>query len=241
MNGTRGEWPTALQEVFTAARRVLPSRFRGYGRREVDEVLREATGRLAAAVEDADAYVELAAVLDEQVLVMRSLLDEYDRLHSGDEVCREEDPAIRDVVTRARHDAATVVADARGQARLALDRQERTIESGMAALEDAGREDRRRLALSTTAALDVVRDARSGCEELLARLVGRERVIEEWTREFADLLDVLPSFHGTVEVPRSRRPEEVGVPRPRAAETTPTAVETGVSAAGDGGAAEMIM
>jgi hypothetical protein len=51
-------------------------------------------------------------------------------------------------------------------------------------------------------------------------------VLDEWTREFADLLDVLPSFHGTVEVPRSRRPEEAGVPRARDTGTAPITAET---------------
>ena len=226
MSGVRGEWPTALQEVFTAARRAFPLRFRGYDRREVDRELREAAGRLAAAVEESDGYVELAAVLDEQFGVMRGLLAEYDRLHAGGAVRGSDDPATRAVVARARHEATAVVEDARRDARLALDREERAIASRMAELEDAEREERRRVAASTAAAADALRDARSGCERLLARLLGRQRVLDEWTREYADLLDVLPSFHGNVEIPRSRRPEEVGAPRPRDAETTPVAAET---------------
>jgi len=226
VSGPRGEWPTALQEVFRTAQRTFPVRFRGYDRSEVDQELREAAGRLAAAVEESDGYVELAAVLDEQLAVMRALLAEYDRLHAGVEVCRSDDPDTRAVVARARHEAATVVEDARRDARLALDREERAIASRMAELEDAEREDRRRVALSAAAAADVLQVARAGCERLLARVLGRQRVLDEWTHEFADLLDVLPSFHGTVEIPRSRRPEEVGLPRPRDAETAPAAAET---------------
>ncbi len=238
MTGSSGEWPTLLQEAFTAAQRGFRLRFRGYDRHEVDRELREATERLTAAVEDADAYVELAAVLDEQVAVMRALLAEYDRLHAGEEVCGEEDPATRDAIARARREAAEIVEDARRDARLVLDREERAIASRLAELEDAERESRRGLVTSTAEAADVLRDTRSGCERLLARLLERQRVLDEWTDEFADLLDDLPSFHGTVEIPLSRKPEEAGVPGLRAveiiaptAETTPAAAETAAETA----------
>ncbi len=226
MSRISGEWPTALQEMFTASQRTLLSRFCGYDRRSVDAALRAATDRLKAAVDESEAYTELARVLDEQLDEARAALAEYDRLHAGDGVRRAEDPVTRDVVARAVHEADAVVEDARQDARLVVDREEQAVASGMRSLEDAEREVRRRLAATTVAAGDVVRAAGSNCERLLARLVGRQRVLDEWTDEFSELLDVLPSFQGTVEIPRSRRSDETGVPQARSAEVDLTAAES---------------
>ncbi|HEX6346212.1 hypothetical protein [Umezawaea sp.] len=207
---SRAEWPVALREVFAASQPTLPLRFRGYDRLAVDEALADAAARREAAVEEAEAYADLACVLDGQLAEARAALAEFDRLHAGEEVRSAEDAHTRDVVGRARQDALAVVEDARREARLLVAREQRAVASRAGALEDEERDGRQRLASSTDAAGDVLRAAASGCARLLARFAERQRVLEEWTREFSGLLDVLPSFRGTVGIPRSRRPEEVG-------------------------------
>jgi hypothetical protein len=226
VSGAPGEWPPVLQEMFAASQRNFPLRFRGYDRRAVDAALRGATARLKASVDEAEAYVELAGVLDEQVEEARIALAEYDRLHAGEEVRRAEDPFTRDVVARACHETDAIVEDARRDARLVVEREEQAVATRMRSLEDEELEVRQRLAASTATAGDVIRTARSNCTRLLARLIGRQQVLDEWADEFSALLDVLPSFHGTVDIPQSRKSEEAVSPRVRAPETDLAPAET---------------
>ncbi|MET1076187.1 MAG: hypothetical protein ABWY11_26320 [Umezawaea sp.] len=220
------EWPTALQEILTASRGKLPLRFRGYDRQAVDVALRETTEQWRTAVEDSEGYLELARVLDEELAEARTELARYDRLHSGEELAGIEDEATRDAVARARCEADAIVEDARQEARAVVERHEQAVAARMRSFEDEEQEARRRLAALTAMAGDIVRAAGTSCEQLLARLAGRRQLLDEWAREFSALLDVLPSFCGTVEIPRSRRPEEVGAPRARTVEAELTATET---------------
>lgn len=215
-----------LQEILAAARNAFPLRFGGYDRRAVDTALLDAADRLKTDVEDAEGYLELARVLDEELEEAREALARYDRLHAGEGLAELEDEAARDAVARARWEADAIVRDARREARLAVERAEQAAAARMRSFEDEDREVRRRLAALTAMAGDVVRAAGRSSERLLARLAGRQRVLDEWAREFSPLLDDLPSFCGTVEIPRSRKPEEAGVPRARTADEEPAAVET---------------
>jgi cell division septum initiation protein DivIVA len=215
------EWPATLQEMLAAPQRKFPSGFRGYDRFAVDEAFRDASQRLSALVEECAALAELALVLEEELEGVRAGLAEYERLHAGEEVRQSQDPATRAVVERALQEANSVVADARLEARRTVERDEQAVSTSLRSLEDEERDGRRRLAKATAVAGDVVRSARRNCAQLLARLVERQQVADGWAREFADFHDVLPTFRGTVEIPRSRRSEDATAPRIEVAEASP--------------------
>jgi cell division septum initiation protein DivIVA len=217
------QWPAALQEMFTARQRAIPVRVRGYDRQEVDQALERAGARLGAAVDECAPLVDLVSALDQGLEKARARLAEYDRLHAGEAVRQAEDEATREVVEQAERDAEAVVGDAHGEARRAVERAESAVADKLRELEDAEREGRWRLAMATSLARDVLQEARKGCADLLTRLVGRQQEANGWGREFSPLLDALPSFHGTVEIPRSRQPEDAVATRVRTPVENPAA------------------
>lgn len=221
MSAPSSEWPATLQEMLAAPQRRFPSGFRGYDRLAVDEAFRDASQQLNALVEECDALAELALVLEEELEAVRAGLAEYERLHAGEEVRQSQDPATRAVVERALQEADSVVDDARLEARRTVERDQQAVSMSLRSLEDEERDGRRRLAAATAVAGDVVRSARRNCAQLLARLVERQQVADGWAREFADFLDVLPTFRGTMEIPQSRRSEDATAPRIEVAEAPP--------------------
>ena len=208
MTENPGQWPAVLQELFVSRQRTFPLRFHGYDRRQVDEALSQACRRLGDVVDECAPLSDLLGGLEKGLEKARMSLAEYDRLHAGERVCEADDEAVQKVIARARGDAEAIVDDARREARVAVQQAERAVVRKLRELEEAEREGRWRLAMSTSVAGDVVREARRGCVRLLTRLVDRQHEINAWIHEFSALLDILPSFHGNVEIPQSRRPDD---------------------------------
>ena len=180
------------------------TRWFGYDRKQVDEVVSRLEEQLQVACTDRDAALATAEDLARHLEEARSELTEYRMIHAGHSKDNAVSGCIRYLLHVARRKAEEIEADARARAEDAVQRAEESAGRHARLLDETEQETQRRLAEASRRAREIVGEALEQSRTLLADLAERQRLLDQWYAEVATVSDL---------------------PLPRSAELEPAPVE----------------
>ncbi|KOV88267.1 hypothetical protein [Nocardia sp. NRRL S-836] len=180
----------AIDDLLDEGAETFRTKWMGYDRDQVHEVVARLEEQLAAACTDRDAALATAEDLARHLEEARSELTEYRMIHAGYNKDNAVSGCIRYLLHVARRKAQEIEDDARARAEDAVQRAEESAGRHARLLDETEQETQRRLAEASQRAREIVGEALEQSRGMLADLAERQRLLDQWYAEVAAVSDL---------------------------------------------------